>query len=150
MSSDSRDIDMRIVPSAASTRLPTYMFFHVAIMLCISLLVLALANWRAVNELLVNIITFGGRFWPPAILSALAATFPLAISLAEGDKEDPRCDVAFSSLALCLVGARGAWLVQPDFSGNELESWAMVALVVLALFSAIWAGMTKIIERSEH
>ncbi|MEG8063879.1 hypothetical protein G3N90_02925 [Xanthomonas hortorum pv. gardneri] len=141
---------MKIVPSVPGTRLPTYMFFHVAIMLCISLLVMALANWRAVNELIVSIITFGGKFWPPAIVAALAATFPLAKSLAEGDKEDPPCGVAFGSLALCLVGARGAWLVQPDFSGSELEWWAMVALVVLAFFSAVWAIMTLIMKRSEY
>lgn len=75
MTSESRDIDMKIVPSVPGTRLPTYMFFHVAIMLCISLLVMALANWRAVNELIVSIITFGGKFWPPQLSRHLQRPF---------------------------------------------------------------------------
>ncbi|MCC8630195.1 hypothetical protein [Xanthomonas vesicatoria] len=140
---------MKISISVANTKLPIYAVFHLAIMLLIGLLVFALANWRAVNETLISIITIGGNFWPAAILSAGSATFPLARALADGEEDNYSPRIAFISLCVCLIAARGAWLVHPGFSGNALESWAMGTVLVLALLSAMCAVLTLVFLRSE-
>lgn len=137
---------MNASSTVPSRKLPIYAISHTAIMAVVAILVLALANWRTVNEVLVSIITFGGHFWPPAILAALAATFPIARAVADGEDDWPR-DVAITSLVVCLAAARGAWLAQPGFTGTALEAWSMGAILVLAVVNALWCLMT-FLERS--
>jgi hypothetical protein len=133
----------------ASRKLPVYAISHAAIMVVVALLVLALANWRVVDDVLVTIITFGGNFWPPAILAALAATFPMAKAFADGEEENFSRDVAITSLMVCMIAGRGAWLTQPGFSGTALEAWSMGAICVLAVINALWCLMA-FLERSDR
>lgn len=113
---------------------------HAALLAGVGVLLAALANWRVVNEAIVDLITFGGHFWVAFAAAAVAGTLPMARAFAYETTGWTPC---LKAVIACLVFVRGAWLAYPASVGDlqttgamPLQAWALIVLAIVALCGA--------------
>lgn len=113
---------------------------HAAFLAGVGVLLAALANWRAVNEAIVYLLTFGGHFWLAFAAAAVAGTLPMARAAAY---ERADWTVCLKAVIACLAFARGTWLAYPAAVAElqttgvmPLQAWALVVLAIVALCGA--------------
>lgn len=124
---------------------------HAAFLAGVGVLLATLANWRAVNEGIVYLLTFGGHFWLAFTAAVVAGTLPMARAVAY---EKAGWTVCLKAVLACLALARGAWLAYPasvaelQTTGDmPLQAWALIVLAIVAVVGAAFTLAALIEEK---